>query len=66
VAGNLAGFPDAGPLLNLHKRTDLGAIPDLAAIEIGEITDNHILAQLDIRRDTAERGALRSRSGILD
>jgi hypothetical protein len=52
--------------LNLHKRTDLGAIPDLAAIEIGEITDNHILAQLDIRRDTAERGALRSRSGILD
>jgi hypothetical protein len=39
------------PFLDFHKGSDLGAIPDLASIEIDEIVDLDSLAQFDIRCD---------------
>ena len=51
VAGNLAPRADSGVLLNLNKRSDLGFIPNLAPIEVDELGQLDVLAELDVGRD---------------
>ena len=51
VAGNLATGPNFSSLLNLYERTNLGLIPDLAAVKIYKPADLDIAPQLHVRRD---------------
>jgi glycosyltransferase involved in cell wall biosynthesis len=45
VALNLAVGADANALLDLDERPDAGVVTDLAAVEIGERIDDHVLAE---------------------
>ena len=51
VAGYLASISDAGILLDLDECADLGLISDFAAVEIYELREPHILAQLHVACD---------------
>lgn len=65
VAGNLAVGTNARPFLNLDKRPDLRAIPYVAAIEIYEVVDLHILAELHVGRDSLKAHRWVSDYGIM-
>ena len=54
VARNLAVSPHSSALLNLDKRSNPRAVTDLAAIEIYEVVNTNVAAELDVRRDYAE------------
>jgi len=48
VTGNFAVFADKSVLLDLHERADLGVVADRAAVQIYEIKNFHVLAELDV------------------
>ncbi len=48
MARNFDGPADAGILLNLHERADLGIIANRAAVEIYKREYSDIFAELDI------------------
>ena len=50
VARYLAALPDAGILLNLNKCPDFGLVPDLAPVEIDELRQPYVFAELYICR----------------
>jgi hypothetical protein len=50
MARYLAPFADLGILLNLDEGPDFCVITDLAALEVDEFRELHVLPQLDIRR----------------
>ena len=58
MAGDLAAAADPGVLLNLHKGTDLRLVSNLAAVEIDELRETYVLAQLYVVCDAIE-GAYR-------
>src|SRR5262249_8252137 len=51
VAGDLAVAPDPGVLLDLDKRADLGVITNLTAVQVDELREFDVLAQLDVGSD---------------
>ena len=54
MRGNFAVTAYACTSLNLDERADARAVADLAAIEINEVMDFDVAAELDVRRDYAE------------
>jgi len=48
VAGDLDAASDLRPFLNLDKRPDPGVIADFSSIQVDEVPDDHIFAQLHI------------------
>ena len=54
VAGDLAALADAGILLDLDESPDLGLVPDLASVQIDELRQPDLGAQLDVLGDGAE------------
>ena len=52
VTGNLAAPADAGILLNLNERSNLRFIADLASVEVDELGQFHIAAQLYVWSNT--------------
>jgi hypothetical protein len=46
-----AVLPDLRVLLDLHEGADLGVVPDLAAVEVDEVEDPDVPAQLHIVGD---------------
>ncbi len=55
VARNLAALADFGILLHFNKRPDLCLVSDFAAVQIDELRQLHIAAQLYIGRYTEVR-----------
>src|SRR5437763_4147498 len=54
VARNFAVSSHAGALLNFDERSNPRAVTNLAAIEIYEVVNTNIAAELNVRRDYAE------------
>jgi hypothetical protein len=55
VTGNLATFSDGRVFLDLDERTNLGFVADLASVQVDELRQPHISAQLNIVGNTVER-----------
>src|SRR4029077_17051027 len=47
-AGDFAVAADPGVLLDLDKRADLGVIANFAAVQVDELREFDVLAQLDV------------------
>ena len=54
MAGNLAIAADGGILLDLDECANLGVIADLAAVQVDELGELDVLAQLYVRCDTED------------
>ena len=48
MTGNFAAVPNFDPFLNLHKRSNLHIVPDLATVKIDKVVKPDIFAQLHI------------------
>jgi hypothetical protein len=48
MTGNFTPISNLDPLLNLHKRSNLHVVPDLAPVKIDEIVKPDILSQFNI------------------
>jgi hypothetical protein len=54
VARDFTVAADGSAFLNLYERSNPGAVADFAAVEIDEVMNNDVAAQLNIGSDNAE------------
>src|SRR5207247_5811005 len=54
VARQFAVAADAGAFLDFDERADLCPVTDFAAVEVDEVVDDYVPAELNVRSDYAE------------